>query len=143
MKGLIAALAALALPTAALADQCAWIDKEQAREAVHYAAKGLKFVELCEPCGDTLDKVSVGTIESSKWQNAPDQTHQEVLINGEAKDVAYVFVETVAGSGEFENLAQLARCKTSDVSPKINVTIEKPAKTRTKAKPRGGLKPKP
>ena len=139
MNGLIVALAAVALPTVAFADQCAWIDKEQAREALHFAAAGTKFVELCEPCGDTLAKVTVQTVESSKFQGAADQVHQEVLINGEAKDIAYVFIEEVAGSGEFKNLASLAKCKTTDVSPTINVTIEKPApktkvKTKTKTK---------
>ena len=56
MKRLFAAVvvAGFALPVSALADQCAWITKDQAREAVHYAQKGQKFVDFCEPCGDEV-----------------------------------------------------------------------------------------
>lgn len=126
---------AASLPAAALADQCAWMTKDQAREATHFAEKGLKFVDLCEPCGDVLEKVSVSTIESASARQTADGVHEELMINGEAKDVAYVFVESVAGSGEFENLASLAKCDTSDVSPKITVIAKpKPVKTPVKSK---------
>lgn len=138
MKGLFAAVAAfVAFPLVASADQCAWINKEQAREAVHYAEKGIRFVDLCEPCGDQLEKVTVSTIASSSSKQTSDGVHQEIVINGEAKDIAYVYIETVAGSGEFENLAEIAKCKTSDVSKKINVVAKpKPVKTPIKKKTR-------
>jgi hypothetical protein len=125
--------AVTSLPAAALADQCAWMSKDQAREATHFAEKGLKFVDLCEPCGDKLEKVSISTIDSAAARQTADGVHHELVINGEPKDVAYVFVETVTGSGEFENLASLAKCDATDVSPKINVIAKpKPAKTPVK-----------
>lgn len=136
MKRLAAAVAfaaAASLPTAAFADQCAWMTKDQAREATHFAEKGLKFVDLCEPCGDQLEKVSVSTIESAAARQTADGVHEELVINGEPKDVAYVFVESVAGSGEFENLASLAKCQTQDVSPKVTLLAKpKPVKTPVK-----------
>ena len=137
MKGLLAAVAAFAFPLVASADQCAWINKEQAREAVHYAEKGIRFVDLCEPCGDQLEKVSISTISTSSSKQTSDGVHQEIVINGEPKDIAYVYIETVAGSGEFENLAEIAKCKTADVSKKINVVAKpKPVKTPIKKKTR-------
>ena len=137
MKGLCTVLAAafVALPFVASADQCAWINKEQAREAVHYAAAGIKFVDLCEPCGDTLEKVTVQTIQKSESKQTSDGVHQEIVINGEAKDIAYVYIENVLGSGEFENLATFAKCETADVSKKITLIAKpKPVKTPIKKK---------
>jgi hypothetical protein len=132
---LLAFVAAASLPAAALADQCAWINKAQAREATHFASKGLKFVDFCEPCGDQLEKVSVSTIETAAARQTADGVHQELVINGEPKDVAYVFVETVRGSGEFENLASLSKCETQDVSPKVTIAEKpKPVKTPVKGK---------
>lgn len=135
-SAIVLVLAVVALPATALADQCAWIDKDQAREAVHFAEKGLQFVDLCEPCGDQLAKVSVSTIQKSEVKQTSDGVHEEIVINGEAKDIAYVFIESVPGSGEFENLAGLAKCTTSDVSAKLNIVAKpKPVKTPIKKTP--------
>ena len=123
----------LFVPAVSFADQCAWVEKDQGREAVHYASVGLKYVDYCEPCGDAPGKLRVGTIEKVEMKEAADGVNYEVMINGEAKDVAYVFVETVAGSGNFENLAAYAKCKTDGVSKTINV--EKPVQKPSIKKP--------
>lgn len=136
-RSFVAALViAGALPVSAFADQCAWMTGEQAREAVHFAEKGLKYVDYCEPCGDTLGKVRVKTIGSVTSRAAADGAHDEIVIDGEAKDIAYVFVESVAGSNEFENLAALSNCKTDGVSEKITVTAKPTVKGAKKLPPK-------
>ena len=80
--------------------------------------------------------MKVQTITKIESRNAPDGTHQEVVLNGEAKDAAYVFVEQVIGSNEYENLATLANCKTDGVSAKITVTPKATGKKGPKISPK-------
>src|SRR5688572_9520236 len=113
MKALVPALVAvLALPAVAFADQCAWIPAEQAREASKVAVKGKKFLDYCEPCGDQLGRARAKVIETVEVKETTDGSSRELYINGEAKDLAYVFVQTGESAAEFENLAAIANCQT-------------------------------
>lgn len=132
VSALLAVLAVLALPTLALADQCAWVGAEEASEASKAAVKGMKYIDYCEPCGDQLGRARAKVIETVEVKDADDGTHRELFINGEAKDLAYVFVQTGEGS-DYRNLAAIAKCETDGVSKKVTIDAAKTApKTRPK-----------
>ena len=126
-----ALLAVLAVPSLAFADQCAWVSADQARDASKVAVKGAKFLDYCEPCGDQIGRARAKVIESVEVKEAGDGTNRELFINGEAKDLAYVFVQTGEGA-EFDNLAALAKCDTDGVSRKVSVDAKPAPKVRPK-----------
>lgn len=108
----------------AYADQCAWIDEAAALKAQRILKSSPKFIEYCEPC----DETAPGTPQVAKTvdvNDAGDGNYKEVSINGKAIDLAYVFVKT--SDARYENLASLAGCPATGVSPSL--TIE--AETRT------------
>ena len=113
------ALASLAVLFArpAHADQCAWLDEPSvARRAVRELTSNPEYVELCEPCGDQAPGVPrrAGKVRLHAFEG----TH-EVLIDDAAIDLAYVYVKTA--DRQYRNLAMLAGCPTTGVSPRLLV----------------------
>jgi hypothetical protein len=48
-----------------------------------------------------------------------DAEHHEVVVNGKARDIAYIYVED--HEGYFKNVAKLAGCHTQDVDPTVHL----------------------
>lgn len=114
---LLLASAALLSARPARADQCEWLDDASiARRAARELANHPEFVAFCEPCGDTApgvpqraNKVSVQSV----------QDHTEVEIDGETVDLAYIYLRM--SDRQYRNLAMLAGCATTGVSPRLRV----------------------
>jgi hypothetical protein len=114
-----AALGVLALvSTAARADQCLLMTKEQADRSAAVLTPGSEFVEYCEPCRTPPPKESqtVRTVSSGHPEVRPggpvDPGFWAVTVNGAPRDVAYLFVQR---GPRWENVAMLAGCPVVDV----------------------------
>lgn len=99
----------VAIPTAAFADQYAWNDHDVAMKGAAMLAKGRRFIQYCEPCkgGHREPAVEITTktvVRKASTRYAKD-TYYEVVVNGEAVDLAYIFVELEPGSNKFANVA--------------------------------------
>ncbi len=104
----------------ARADQCAWVTDAQARKAQSIVTSSTKFIDFCEPCGD----VAPGTPQKIENVNidTPHAGYRELTLNGTPIDLAYVFVKT--SDSEYSNLAKLAGCPATGVSPTLAVASE-------------------
>ncbi|HSR99984.1 MAG TPA: hypothetical protein VLM79_23175 [Kofleriaceae bacterium] len=132
------ALASLAVLFArpAHADQCAWLDEPSvARRAVRELTSYPEYIELCEPCGDQAPSVPrrAGKVRLHVFEGT-----REVLIDDAAIDLAYVYVKTA--DRQYRNLAMLAGCPTTGVSPRLLVHDETPTGSLIVADP--GMPPK-
>lgn len=101
----------------AYADQCAYVDKEQALKAASFLKLNQLIYRFCEPCGQTTPKpvtiqsISVGTVDYKNfWQ---------LSINDQGVDLAYTYVPSSLGQKPI-NLAALVGCSANRVSPFIN-----------------------
>lgn len=105
-----AALAGMAWP--ALADQCAWISKEEVTNAFNLLRPGMIVVDFCEPCGDKQPgaRYPVEKTEIVHQENA----FYTLLLNGQEVDLAYLYVK--AADGTFHNMASLAGCQAAGVT---------------------------
>jgi hypothetical protein len=110
----IACLFSLAIALPALADRCAYVNKEQALSAVSQIDLGDTIYELCEPCGDT--QPTPVEIRSLAARTVDYEDFWEVAINNNGIDLAYVFIESGIDSPPI-NLAAVSGCSASDVSP--------------------------
>lgn len=134
MRGLskvLSVVAVLALGSEALADQCWLMSGEQGQKAAARLATlkpGDVILMYCEPCGmKTPERIVIHTV-------------QDGAVNGKGLDAAYVFVpegSPTTGARKFVNLAKIAGCPTSGVSP--NVTVDPSTLKESAAAP----KPKP
>jgi hypothetical protein len=106
-------LAVASLAGAARADQCAWVTEEQAQAAAKILRAATRASDWCEPCGEHSPKPP-RAVTGVEVRPAGDGQFREVVVNGEAVDLAYVFVERSPGS--FENLAKAAGCPAEGVS---------------------------
>lgn len=102
------------------ADQCAWVTKAQADKAQQILTSSSKFIEYCEPCGDQAPGIPQH-IESANVM-VPAASYWELSLNGKPSDLAYVFVKT--SDTEYKNLAKLAGCPVSGVSPSLAIAAE-------------------
>lgn len=104
----------LALGSAAFADQCAYITKQQAIAAVSRLEKGQTIYKLCEPCGEkvpqavNINSVSAGTVGYENYWG--------VKVNKQNIDLAYTYINTSNNKDRKVNLATLARCPAQNVS---------------------------
>ena len=123
MKALLVPITLCLVANPAYADQCAWIDEAAALKAQAILKSSPQFIEYCEPCEDKAP----GAPQQVKAVAVHDASspYKEVSINGKDVDLAYVFVKT--SDMRYENLASLAGCPATGVSPSL--TIE--AGTRT------------
>lgn len=106
------------LPLAAHADQCQVFDRDLKPKVLDLLKPGRRFVEWCEPCHEGAPKAAK---QIEKVDLAPfDQGSLELTVNGEGADLAYLFVETMPGSGRFVNAAKAVSCPAHDVSAEVN-----------------------
>lgn len=112
----------LALAGTAYADQCEWIDGTAAAKAQKLLAGHPKVIAFCEPCGEKAP--GVPEVASRVDVTTPEAGYKEIAINGKGVDLAYTFVQTSPGT--YKNLAKLAGCEATDVSPSLKVADETP-----------------
>lgn len=108
------------LGSTAHADQCAWIDDDTAQQARAILARSPAFIEYCEPCGDKAPGVPL--LAKSVEVRVAGDDYKEVTIDGKGIDLAYVFVKTDAA--HYRNLAALAGCAATGVSPSLAIAGE-------------------
>jgi len=115
MRVVIAFALCAAAARAARADQCAWIDESVAERAAQALTRA-KYVEMCEPCGDKAPGVPTVADHVELRHHAEGA---ELAIDGRTIDLAYVFVKT--SDHAYSNLAALAGCPTTGVSPSLAI----------------------
>ena len=111
----------------ARADQCAWIDEATATKAktllkrVDDRGRIAPFViEFCEPCGDKAPGIPA---EAKAVEiRTPEAGYRELYVNGKPVDLAYLFVKTDATT--YRNMAALAGCPATGVSPSLSIEAE-------------------
>ncbi|MEL6930839.1 MAG: hypothetical protein AAFO95_19730 [Cyanobacteria bacterium J06600_6] len=103
----------LALTTPAWADQCSYVSKEQAINAIARLNLNDKIYFLCELCGEDVPESA--QIKSLSMKTVDYEDYWQVEINGEGIDLAYVFADSGIESN-FANLAMLADCPAEGVS---------------------------
>ena len=108
---------AAALPSVAHADQCQIIDSETADRALAALKNHPNVIQFCEPCGDKApgEPVAANRVAKTRGTTAA----YELTIDRREVDLAYTYVQT--GPDRYENLAALAGCPTSGVSPSLVV----------------------
>jgi hypothetical protein len=104
----------------ARADQCQALDDAQAQKAQAILTSAATYIEFCEPCGDVApgmpQKVANVNIDT------PGADYRELTVNGTPIDLAYVFVKT--SDAQYQNLAKLAGCPATGVSPSLAMESE-------------------
>jgi hypothetical protein len=113
MNKLIISLFILAISAISiLADQAAYITKEQAQKAAAFLKDKKQIRHYCAPCDDKGDRVEdISTVEAVEVKDS--KPYWEVLVNGKGIDLAYVYFQD--GDGEWKNLAKKMKIKVSDV----------------------------
>ena len=97
----------------ALADQCAYISKQQAIKAISRLSLNDTIYYLCEPCGKKVaEKVLIYSLGAG---TVNFKNYWQVYVNGKGIDLAYVFVNTESDS-QLVNLATITPCKVHGVS---------------------------
>src|SRR5262245_41241184 len=115
-------IAGMAVAGTAVADQCAWITKEQGDKAVQSLEKGKRFLNFCKSCGDAKPGAA-HEIKGALNHKVPKQAaYWQVSVNGKPQDLAYLYVEGKAGV--FHNVAKIAGCATTDVKATVHLEAE-------------------
>jgi hypothetical protein len=124
MKSVPFVLAVLvATSTVARADQCELVDSGTAVRALQLLHDRPNVLTYCEPCGEHVPGVPV---RADRVATERDRSGSyEVVIDRREVDLAYTYVQT--GPERFDNLAKLAGCPTSGVSPTLAVTAPLPS----------------
>jgi len=94
MKKLIPVLIILISASLLMADQAAWITKEQAGRGAALIRKSGVIKHYCEPCGDSFyrtEYVSTSVAVKAVGSDAGDP-YYEVRVNGKGVDLAYVYL---------------------------------------------------
>ena len=116
--GLVGVMVVAVASGEARADQCAWVDKAVADAAAKYLTPKTDWAQLCEPCGEkqpVYRKVQSAAVVRATSSGG----YYEVVIDGEAVDLAYVFTVRSAEDKKLGNLAALVGCPTTGVSKTI------------------------
>jgi hypothetical protein len=111
------AFAVAVLPSIARADQCQLVDDEVATRALAALKGNPKVIQFCEPCGDKAPGEPVVANRVAKQRDVSGD--YEVTIDRREVDLAYTYVQT--GLERYENVAALAGCPASGVSPSLHV----------------------
>ena len=106
----------------ALADQCAYISKQEAIKAISRLSLNDTIYHLCEPCGEKVAKKAL--IYSLAAGTVHYKNHWQVRVNEKEIDLAYVFIHSKL-DGQLVNLAIAADCKVWDVSATIDLPKSK------------------
>lgn len=100
----------------AFADQCAYITRKQAVNAISRLDLGQSIYFLCEPCGENIPQIakitdlSMGTVGYEDfWQ---------VNVNKKGIDLAYTFIDSGI-ENNLINLAAISNCPAELVSPTL------------------------
>ncbi|MBC7973608.1 MAG: hypothetical protein H7138_01390, partial [Myxococcales bacterium] len=102
----------------ARADQCQWLeDPAVATRAMRELASHPEVISYCEPCGDAAPGAPYSVASTSIRRVDPSAV--TLVVDGQEVDLAYLYVKT--GERQYRNLAALAGCPTSDVSPSLRV----------------------
>lgn len=115
---------ALALPGAALADQCAWLDAPQVAKLKELEAGGFggarALVRFCGACGDTTATVTPFDPEKVFTATPEDDAYSSITYGTESVDLAYWYVaqESAAPVKGARSLAVMAGCPITDDTPK-------------------------
>jgi hypothetical protein len=103
-------LSVFAFAAQASADQCAYVTRDMAAQALRIVMDAGSVQTYCEPCGDRgatyVDVKAVGMADVNY------QGYWEMQINGRGVDLAYTFVNGM-------NLAAIVSCPTQGVSRSI------------------------
>ncbi|MFT3698252.1 MAG: hypothetical protein QM831_34235 [Kofleriaceae bacterium] len=116
MKALFVAVALL-VPGIARADQCELTDEATADKAIAVVKAHHTVLEYCEPCGDKAPGTP-HVLDHVAKQRGVD-SYYAVTLDKREVDLAYTYVEM--SPGHFANLAKLAQCPTSGVTPELTV----------------------
>jgi hypothetical protein len=122
MKAWLIPISLVLLANPAHADQCEWIDNGVAVKAQAILKKSPTFIDYCEPCGDPAPGAPQQATTVNLITVSEDSKQGELWINGKAIDLAYVFVKT--SEARYENLASLAGCPATGVSPSLAIEAE-------------------
>jgi hypothetical protein len=103
----------------ARADQCELLDDSEIalRAARILEPRGATIATLCQPCGELAPGAPVAVTSVAVQRRGGGWA---VEINGTPVDLAYVYVRT--SPRRYDNLAVLAGCSASGVSPGLTVT---------------------
>lgn len=113
LNSIFISLCLISIPSKALADQCAYITKEQSLAAVARLKLNQTIYQFCQPCGDqiptpiSIKELSAGTTGY--------QDYWEVKVNGSNIDLAYTFIDAGIANQKV-NLAAVVGCPASGVS---------------------------
>lgn len=110
-KVLFSIVLAIFLAVATLADQAAYITKEQAEKAAAFLKGQKQIRHYCAPCDDKGDRVE--EITSVEAADANYQNFWEVKVNGKGIDLTYVYFQNK--DGKWKNLAKEIGVKVKDV----------------------------
>jgi len=111
-------LPVLLLPALAHADQCELISDQVATRALAVMQAHPNVVEYCEPCGDRAPGEPHRIDHLAKQRDTDG--YYAVTLDKREVDLAYAYVQTAPS--KYENVAALAGCPTSGVSPTLDVT---------------------
>lgn len=107
----------LLVPAIAHADQCELVSDQVATHALAAMKGHPNVIEFCEPCGDKAPG-EPHAIDHLAKQRDTDGSYAITLDKREI-DLAYTYVQTAPST--YENVAALAGCPTSGVSPTLHV----------------------
>jgi hypothetical protein len=116
MKALFA-LFILLVPALARADQCELVSDEVATRALAVLKDHPNVISYCEPCNDQAPGEPHRLDHLAKQRDTAGD--YAVTIDKREVDLAYTYVQT--SPSRYENLAALAGCVTSGVSPSLIV----------------------
>jgi hypothetical protein len=108
---------AVAAPAAAYADQCELVSDQVATRALDVLHGHPNVIEYCEPCGDKAPGEPHRIDHLAKQRDTDG--YYAVTLDKREVDLAYEYVQTAPS--RYENVAALAECPTSGVSPSLEV----------------------
>lgn len=114
MRSVILAVGCLVLGTPAWADICIQNSREVAQAGARLIQPRGDVVQFCSPCGDTkAAPMQVGTVKVGQ-EDVSDESSFEVIVNGNAIDLAYTYVcKAGEGGRHCADVGVAAKC-TSD-----------------------------
>ncbi|MCB9072518.1 MAG: hypothetical protein H6623_02765 [Bdellovibrionaceae bacterium] len=110
MKSLFFSLV-LVFSANAMADQCAYVSKDMATQALQKVAGSKKVQSYCLPCMNTQGAATYD-IKSLGIADVDYQGYWELQINGQGVDIAYIYVDG-------KSLASLVSCPTVGVPEEL------------------------
>ena len=117
MKKYFAVLMILLLPTLLLADIASYISKADAEKAAVLVKKQKEIKNFCAPCGDATAPSE--TVKDVKAAAVPDTEYWNITVNGEEKDLAYIYYKT--DDGRWRNVAVALDVKVEGMDIKAEV----------------------